>query len=380
MEFDSSVTQDDIDASGLGAAQGSFGSSGFSSDQGDGTSEEDFNSFVTNLTPQQAYTMGRGAKSKALGDNVNNPFPESIFSRIFGPENVDYTDIIGGGRAGEINELRFRQAMGLPSRRTGQPFEMGDFYIGQPTLEGTVKEVPRGGIISLIPGIGTIANILGRNRGLPEGSEAYKKAMAEANKPVFQPLTDIINSMTSGIGAFIDRFRSEGGDRDTVTDRPIEPRGTELGDMTTTNAFIPDARVVVDNFNRPLSRTVAPTFPSDMNQVPMLRAGITSMQPNMSQEADMEVADALQLIPSNLETNPIAPVAKVQTSLLPSGVFSMLPTAEDRRTRDFTRDVFASSPNLRQQQFGRFNQDFINRTLNPTSFDDTGTFINLDNI
>ena len=38
MEFDESIDQDDIDASGLGAAQGSFGPSGFSSDLGDGRS------------------------------------------------------------------------------------------------------------------------------------------------------------------------------------------------------------------------------------------------------------------------------------------------------------------------------------------------------
>ena len=322
------------------------------SDNLGGDDPEGFSSFAFDRTPQQTYTMGRGA-------SVTNPFPESIFSRLFGAENVDYTNILGSQGIAGINQLRFDQAMN-PSQ-----FKMGDFYVGQPTFEeGIVKEVPRGGIIDMIPGLSTIANVLGRNRGLPEGSDAFRKAVEESKKPAFQPLTDIINSITSGIGSLTDRFRSEeGGDRDTVTDRPIEPRGTELGDMTTTNAFIPDARTIVDNFGRP-----------------MLNTGITSMQPNMSQEADMEVAEALQLIPSNLETNPISPVAKVQTSLLPSSIFNLLPTEEDREKRDFARDVFALSPNLRQQQFGRFNQDFINRTLNPTPFDNTGTFINLDNV
>jgi len=296
------------------------------------------------------------------GATATNPFPDSIFSRIFGAENVDYTNILGSDGVQDINNLRYRQAMGLPSLKTGQDYRMGDFYIGQPTMEGTVREVPRGGIIDMIPGLSTITNLFGRNRGLPESSDAFKREMAKSQQSV-QPLTDIVNSMTRGIGAFIDRFGSEGGDRDTVTDRPIEPRGTELGDMDTSTAFIPDSRVVVDNFGRS-----------------MLNTGITSMQPNMSQEADMEVAEALQLVPSNLETNPISPVAKVQTSLLPSSVFNLLPTEEDREKRDFARDVFASSPNLRQQQFGRFNQDFINRTLNAKPFDDSGTFINLDNV
>ena len=358
-----------------------------------GDNEEGFSSFVTNLTPQQAYTMGRGAKSRALGDNVNNPFPESIFSRIFGAENVDYTNIIGGDRTGEINELRFRQAMGLPSLRTGQPFQMGDFYIGQPTLEGTVKEVPRGGIIGLIPGVSTIANILGRNRGLPEGSEAYRKAMAEANKPVFQPLTDIVNNMTSGIGAFIDRFRSEGGDRDTVTDRPIQPRGKELGDMDTSTAFIPESRVVVDDFNRPLSRAVAPKFISDMNQTSMLNTdmlntGITQMRPNIANQANMEVADALQLIQPgtladsigvrNFVAQRLNPELKAFIDSQPPIEQRMRQLEDERKERErneqFRKEVLTAIQNSSRNQPRYVAQD----PFKP--FDNSGPFINLDNI
>ena len=251
---------------------------------------------ITGFISPQSYMETRGA-------TATNPFPDSIFSRIFGAENVDYTNILGSDGVQDINNLRYRQAMGLPSLTTGQDFKMGDFYVGQPTMEGTVKEVPRGGIIDMIPGLSTITNLFGRNRGLPESSDAFKKEMAKSQQSV-QPLTDIINSMTSGIGSLVDRFRFEGGDKDTITGRPIEPRGTELGDMNTSTAFIPDARVVVDDFSRPLPRTVAPIFLSDMDQAPMLRAGITSMQPNMSQEADMEVADALQLVPSEFQDVP----------------------------------------------------------------------------
>lgn len=199
MEFDSSVTQDSIDASGLGAAQGSFGSSEFSSDQGDGTSAEDFNSFVTDLTPQQAYTMGRGAKSRALGDKVNNPFPDSIFSRIFGAENVDYTNILGSQGVAGINQLRFDQAMN-PSQ-----FKMGDFYVGQPTFEeGIVRETPRSGIMGLvenIPYLSTVTNLFGRNRGLPEGSDRFKELTEQAKENQFsmEPLTNLIKD---GLGIF----------------------------------------------------------------------------------------------------------------------------------------------------------------------------------
>ena len=140
--------------------------------------------------------MGRGAKSRALGDNVDNPFPNSIFSRIFGAENVDYRDILGSGGVADLNNLRFRQAMN-PSQ-----FKMGDFYLGQPTVEGVVKDTPRGGIMDMIPGISTVANVFGRNRGLPESSEAYRRAMADAKQRsanvsnFFQPLTNLI---TGGI-------------------------------------------------------------------------------------------------------------------------------------------------------------------------------------
>lgn len=63
---------------------------------------------------------------------------------------------------------------------------------------------------------------------------------------------------------------------------------------------------------------------------------------------------------------------------------SQLPTEEDRAKRDFARDVFQAFPNQREKQFGSqdsFNQDFINRTLNPSkpNFDDEG-FIKLSDV
>ncbi len=346
MEFDSSVTQSDIDNSGLGAAQSNGSGFADNSDPSQGDSDYTVTGTPTEFRTVQNYTQARGATN-------TNPFPDSIFSRIFGAENVDYTNILGSDGVQDINNLRYRQAMGLPSLTTGQDFKMGDFYVGQPTMEGTVKEVPRGGIIDMIPGLSTITNLFGRNRGLPEGSDAFKREMAKSQQSV-QPLTDIINSITSGIGSLTDRFRSEGGDRDTVTDRPIEPRGTELGDMDTSTAFIPDSRVVVDNFGRP-----------------MLNTGITSMQPNMSQEADMSVADALQLIPSEFQDVPtdlgsgiqIAPGSganrfKFTTSTgadLPgvnpmSNVFDML------EARDLKREVGRLTDEEREFLAGRRNR------------------------
>jgi len=186
-----------LDPSG---ATGGTVPSGFSSDLGSGDSAEDFNSFVTGLTPQQTYTAGRGA-------TATNPYPESFFSKLFGAENVDYTNVLGGGQAGlnrisEINDLRFRQATGLPSLVTGQPYQAGDFYIGQPTEMGVVKPIPSTAdtLLNFLPG-GGILNALIPKKGLPERSKEYQDLMKEeaksANDPtIFDSVLDFVKEKT----------------------------------------------------------------------------------------------------------------------------------------------------------------------------------------
>jgi hypothetical protein len=190
---DYGMTQADFDAAS------SIGQDTYNDNRG-GDSPEDYNSFVTGKTPQQAYTIGRGASS-------TNPFPESFFSKMFGAENVDYTNIIGSGRINEINDLRYNQAIGGMSNRTGantgKPYQMGDYYIGQPTQMGTVKEVPQTGIMSVmdnLPYIGAISSVMGRNRGLPENDPRRIAMMEEqaksANDPtVFDRTSDFVKSI-----------------------------------------------------------------------------------------------------------------------------------------------------------------------------------------
>lgn len=305
MEFDSSVTQSDIDASGLGAAQSS--SSGFAdnSDFSEGDSDYTVTGTPTEFRTVQNYTQARGA-------TATNPFPDSIFSRMFGAENVDYTNILGSDGVQDVNNLRYRQGMGLPSlNRPGQDYRMGDFYIGQPTMEGTVKEVPRGGIIDMIPGLSTITNLFGRNRGLPEGSDAFKEAMADSKKSSFQPITDIIDSFTRGVGSLKNIFDTEETNTNTMS--------------------MPEAGV----------RKEVPEF--DYGEIPSgftfgsmpQNAGIVTMAPENKTEADMAVTDAM----SNLRTNPIAIIPEVEIDRIPSDIFYSLPTEDDRRERDFIREV-----------------------------------------
>ena len=187
--------QGGLDPSG---ATGGTVPSGFSSDLGSGDSAEDFNSFVTGLTPQQAYTTGRGAKSKALGDNVNNPFPESFFSKLFGAENVDYSNILntpGGYTPAGINQLRFNQS------QNPQNFGMGDLYLGQDTVLGQVKPVPSMAdtLLNFLPG-GGILNAFIPQKGLaefdPRRIAMIEKKQKSANDPtVFDRTTDFVKSI-----------------------------------------------------------------------------------------------------------------------------------------------------------------------------------------
>ena len=79
--------------------------------------------------------------------------------------DVDYTNILGGGSAGqqriaEINALRAAQAS------NPEDYGPGDFYVGQPTSKGVVQRMPATGIqqlIGAVPYVGGITRILPRD-------------------------------------------------------------------------------------------------------------------------------------------------------------------------------------------------------------------------
>jgi hypothetical protein len=224
------------------------------------------------------------------------------------------------------------------------------FSQGEKFLQQTLPEIVKSGPIArLARGIGSV---------FQEGIDFAKDATAGINLPS-------LKEIGQGFTNFMDRFR---------------PRETDTNPMNMLEAAVRDEVPNVTYAKGAAASVPDALYPGQntFGTMPM-NTGIASVRPQQMQDVDRNVADALQLIPSNLETNPIAPISKVQITD-PVGVSSALPTEEDREKRDFARDVFASSPSLRQQQFGRFNQDFINRTLNAKPFDDSGTFINLDNV
>jgi len=230
---------------------------------------EAYNSAVENQTQKQAYTTMRGA-------TATNPFPESFFSQMFGAENVNYTNIIGSDRIAEINDLRYNQATGGMSNRTGantgKPYQMGDYYIGQPTQMGTVREVPQTGIMSVmdnLPYIGAISSVMGRNRGLPENDPRRIAMMEEqaksANDPtVFDRTSDFVKSILGldpkDSGASLAASPIGEGQMRVPDNRTFDAFGNVRGSALDTK----------DNF------------------------GINSLDVDKSKEADMQVADASQ--------------------------------------------------------------------------------------
>jgi hypothetical protein len=226
-------------------------------------------------------------------------------------------------------------------------FSQGEKFF-QETLPGIVQTGP---VARIARGVGSFLGNL-----FSEGKEFARDATGGIKLPSLQDISE-------GFTNFMGRFRPQR----TVTR--------------------PDERAVMGSLN-PTDR-----FPSDMRQVPMstfpitggemMNTGIASMRPQQMQDADRNVVDALQLIPSNLETNPMAPISKVKITD-PVGISSALPTERDREKRDFARDIFEAFPDQRTRQFGpkdrlaSINEEYFNRVKNKEPFVDTGNFIVLD--
>lgn len=132
------------------------------------------------------------------GINLNkNPYVDSMFTRTFG-DLIDRRRDLGSQRIQEINDLRARQAFGLPSLKTGLSYTSKDFEKGRDTNQGMVKELPMGGIERFARSFTPYGAML-PTRAAPERSQMYRDAQAEANAPGILSqtgdfLTDIVNT------------------------------------------------------------------------------------------------------------------------------------------------------------------------------------------
>ena len=149
------------------------------------------------LNPQLAE-MYKQQEIARTGVNLDkNPFVDSIFTKMFG-DSIDRRRDLGSQRIQEINDLRARQAFGLPSLNTGLSYTSKDFEEGRDTNQGMVRELPMGGIERFARAFTPYGAML-PTRAAPEQSQMYRDAQAEANAPGIMSmtgdfLTDIANS------------------------------------------------------------------------------------------------------------------------------------------------------------------------------------------
>lgn len=132
------------------------------------------------------------------GVNLNkNPFVDSIFTKMFG-DLIDRRRDLGSQRIQEINDLRARQAFGLPSLKTGQSYTSKDFELGRNTNQGVVRELPIGGLESIARSFTPFGAMIPRGAA-PVGSQMFRDAQGRADAPGILSqtgdfLTDMANS------------------------------------------------------------------------------------------------------------------------------------------------------------------------------------------
>ena len=142
------------------------------------------------VTGQNLYDASRGATS-------TNPFPESFMSQLGRQLGFDvrYDNLMNQGDLNSVNNLRYRQNLD-PGK-----FKPGDFYIGQPTSLGEVKELPSTGVMSNfmnnIPGpMMALRGMLTNPDGLPVGDQRFIDATEQAKNQDPNIFSQIVDSIT----------------------------------------------------------------------------------------------------------------------------------------------------------------------------------------
>jgi hypothetical protein len=154
----------------------------------------------TFLNPQLAEMYKQQEIARTGVDLNKNPYVDSIFTDLFG-DSIDRTKDLGSRRVQEINDLRARQAFGLPSltqkNRDGSPasYTSRDFEAGRDTNQGIVKQLPMGMAESLFRAYSPFGALM-PTKAAPERSQIYKQAMIEENAPgIMSQAGDYISQM-----------------------------------------------------------------------------------------------------------------------------------------------------------------------------------------
>lgn len=194
------------------------------------------------LNPQLAEMYKQQEMARTGIDLNKNPYVDSIFNTIAKKlgTSVDRTsDLVKGSptymtkeRVQEINDLRARQAFGLPSLKTGESYTSKDFEAGRDTQQGMVKELPIGGLESLarayLPG-----GFLIPRGAAPEQSQMYRDAMAKAKEAgilgyIGDSLSDISKLFTGLFSGDVrasrpPNFNQDGGDDNNNVVTTVKP-------------------------------------------------------------------------------------------------------------------------------------------------------------
>ena len=202
------------------------------------------------LNPQLAE-MYKQQEIARTGVNLDkNPYVDSFFTKLFG-DTIDRRTDLGEDRIQEINDLRARQAFGLPSLNTGKAYTSKDFEVGRDTQQGIVTALPKNMFQSFLekaPLIGPTINLLGNTPSAPLQSQMYRDAQAEANSPGIMSmtgdfLTDIANTAESIFsGIFSGKPKAEPFDE--VNPNYSAPRVNDF------NQFTPSSSIVPTNIDR----------------------------------------------------------------------------------------------------------------------------------
>ena len=210
----------------------------------------------TFLNPTLAEMYKQQEIARTGVDLDKNPYVDSIFTKLFG-DTIDRTKDLGEKRIQEINDLRARQAFGLPSLTQkdadGNPasYTSKDFEVGRDTQQGIVTALPKNMFQSFLenaPLIGPTINLLGNTQSAPLQSQMYRDAQAEANAPGIMSmtgdfLTDIANTAESIFsGIFSGKPKAEPFDE--VNPNYSVPRVNDF------NQFTPSSSIVPTNIDR----------------------------------------------------------------------------------------------------------------------------------
>ena len=250
--------------------------------------------------------MSQNQFNAATGRTNYNPHPDSFFSQLFGPENVDYTDQYGGPQGvAQINAIAL-DVYNNPIDSKGNVRGA----TGQATAFGTIKnidkqmalpEIMARGLMSLTP-LGLPLSMIGKTQKsiAPIGAPGAKGAIGTGYNydPTLDPdspsyagstgmFSGIVNALTGGAGTQAYSTVKEAIE-DVLSSREKEQEREKQG----TGQFgIPDNRSF-DAFGNVVSNPLSSALIDNYDQI---NAGILGLDQKSAKEANTQVADSSSL-------------------------------------------------------------------------------------